>query len=143
MILLILYIKTLMSVHKELLDVVKDVETLMEILPALVMRDIKHIMKTQHTVLVCCSYYMSLLCSYIYYKHAIIAVKNIPDIDECVESNGGCQHICKNIVGSYQCLCDSGYALGPNEHSCEGNVIKQSYTHVYQCTYYCTLHRYQ
>ena len=43
------------------------------------------------------------------------------DIDECVESNGECQHICKNEISTYQCLCHSGYLLGADKHSCEGN----------------------
>ena len=41
-----------MSVHKEFLVVIKDVETLMEVLSVLVMQDIKHIMKIQLFVLV-------------------------------------------------------------------------------------------
>ena len=42
------------------------------------------------------------------------------DIDECVQSNGGCQHVCKNTNGSYFCTCRSGYILGENKHHCEG-----------------------
>ena len=38
-----------------------------------------------------------------------------------MESNGGCHHVCKNNLGSYQCLCHSGYLLGTDKHSCEGN----------------------
>lgn len=63
---------------------------------------------------------------YIAFIHLAIFIYCCPDIDECVESNGGCQHVCKNIVGSYRCLCDSGYSLGENEHSCEGNIVARS-----------------
>ena len=48
------------------------------------------------------------------------------DIDECVKSNGGCQHVCKNSFGSYQCLCHSGYLLGADKHSCDGNYIQMN-----------------
>ena len=44
------------------------------------------------------------------------------DIDECATSNGGCQHVCKNNDGSHQCLCNGGYTLGADKHSCEGKV---------------------
>ena len=44
----------------------------------------------------------------------------LKDIDECAVSNGGCHHDCKNTVGSYHCLCQSGYILGADNHSCEG-----------------------
>jgi len=36
-----------------------------------------------------------------------------------VKSNGGCQHICKNGLGSYQCFCRNGYSLGTDKHNCE------------------------
>lgn len=49
-----------MNVHKELLDAIKDVGTLMEALSAFVMTDIKHIMMIQPSVLVC-----NELCRYI------------------------------------------------------------------------------
>ena len=41
-----------MNVHKELLGAIKGVETLMEVLSVLVMRDTKHIMMIQPSVLV-------------------------------------------------------------------------------------------
>ena len=41
--------------------------------------------------------------------HVIIACINIvfyiADKDECAVNNGGCRHICKNKVGSYECAC--------------------------------------
>ncbi|XP_013385673.1 bone morphogenetic protein 1 [Lingula anatina] len=41
------------------------------------------------------------------------------DKDECAVDNGGCQHICKNTVGSYQCACNNGYQLHENKHDCK------------------------
>ena len=33
------------------------------------------------------------------------------DIDECLNSNGGCEQNCTNTPGSYQCECEPGYRL--------------------------------
>ena len=41
------------------------------------------------------------------------------DKDECAVDNGGCQHICKNTVGSYQCACHNGFTLHENMHDCK------------------------
>ncbi|GIY55955.1 tolloid-like protein 1 [Caerostris extrusa] len=46
------------------------------------------------------------------------------DQDECASNNGGCQQICKNTVGSYQCSCHNGFILHPNGHDCkEGSCV--------------------
>ena len=42
------------------------------------------------------------------------------DVDECASSNGGCQHNCTNIIGSYYCTCAGGYVLNDDGHSCMG-----------------------
>ena len=41
------------------------------------------------------------------------------DKDECAVSNGGCQHECRNTVGSYECSCHNGYMLHENKHDCK------------------------
>ena len=41
------------------------------------------------------------------------------DKDECAVNNGGCQHICKNTVGSYECACHNGFTLHENKHDCK------------------------
>ncbi|XP_059152837.1 tolloid-like protein 1 isoform X2 [Physella acuta] len=41
------------------------------------------------------------------------------DKDECTKDNGGCQHICKNTVGSYQCACQNGFTLHDDLHGCK------------------------
>ena len=33
------------------------------------------------------------------------------DINECAVNNGGCDHLCKNTIGSYTCSCHNGYRL--------------------------------
>ncbi|XP_075542431.1 tolloid-like protein 1 tolkin [Dermacentor variabilis] len=50
----------------------------------------------------------------------------LTDKDECAHNNGGCQHICKNTVGSYICACQNGFVLHPNKHDCkEGTCTHQ------------------
>ena len=42
------------------------------------------------------------------------------DVNECEESNGGCQHQCKNTNGSYYCQCNKGFFLDSNGKTCSG-----------------------
>ena len=42
------------------------------------------------------------------------------DVDECTEENGGCEHGCENIIGSYLCTCRTGYFLAVNGKNCVG-----------------------
>ena len=42
------------------------------------------------------------------------------DIDECAVGNGGCDHICVNKPGSFECQCKDGYELGSDGKTCEG-----------------------
>ena len=42
------------------------------------------------------------------------------DIAECDEDDGGCEQICTNIEGSYECSCRNGYVLDGNGHNCSG-----------------------
>ncbi|XP_055367591.1 hemicentin-1 [Betta splendens] len=40
------------------------------------------------------------------------------DVDEC-QLRKPCQHECRNIIGSFQCLCPRGYQLLPNGRNCK------------------------
>lgn len=42
------------------------------------------------------------------------------DIDECTINNGGCDHNCTNINGSYYCNCSTGFLLDDDHHGCSG-----------------------
>ena len=42
------------------------------------------------------------------------------DYDECEKENGGCEHACSNLVGSYFCHCNYGYLLNPDKRTCQG-----------------------
>ncbi|KAG5673535.1 hypothetical protein PVAND_003575 [Polypedilum vanderplanki] len=48
----------------------------------------------------------------------------LTDIDECSENNGGCQHECRNTLGSYQCFCHNGFTLHENGHDCKEGGCK-------------------
>lgn len=65
------------------------------------------------------------------------------DKDECAVNNGGCQHICKNTIGSYSCACHNGFVLHENKHDCKegscthhmsspaGEVVSPNYPEAY------------
>ncbi|XP_054755195.2 sushi, von Willebrand factor type A, EGF and pentraxin domain-containing protein 1-like isoform X1 [Lytechinus pictus] len=40
------------------------------------------------------------------------------DINECSVNNGGCTHQCQNTIGSFVCSCRQGYALQPDQKTC-------------------------
>ncbi|NXX80771.1 SCUB2 protein, partial [Urocolius indicus] len=40
------------------------------------------------------------------------------DINECSINNGGCQQLCVNTLGDYECLCHSNYKLHWNKKDC-------------------------
>ena len=45
------------------------------------------------------------------------------DKNECSISNGGCEHLCENTEGSYQCSCQGDYRLHTNNKDCIGLII--------------------
>ncbi|XP_017850119.1 dorsal-ventral patterning protein tolloid [Drosophila busckii] len=66
------------------------------------------------------------------------------DVDECKFIQHGCQHVCINTLGSYQCGCFAGYELQTNGKTCEeacggivdatqsnGTIYSPSYPDVY------------
>ena len=47
---------------------------------------------------------------------------HLTDINECSDSNGGCDDDCINTIGSFYCECDSGYTLQTNGKTCNGQL---------------------
>ena len=45
---------------------------------------------------------------------------SITDVDECERGISGCQHICNNTVGGFNCFCNPGYTLNPDGKYCTG-----------------------
>ena len=38
------------------------------------------------------------------------------DVDECQTQANTCRYACKNLVGSFMCICPEGYReIGPNQ----------------------------
>ncbi|XP_054708446.1 sushi, von Willebrand factor type A, EGF and pentraxin domain-containing protein 1-like [Uloborus diversus] len=47
------------------------------------------------------------------------------DVDECLDSNGGCSHTCVNDYGSYHCTCPGGMLLAADGHHCKDDSFCQ------------------
>ena len=42
------------------------------------------------------------------------------DVNECNSTNGGCNHVCTNTIGTFLCSCNSGYELDADQRTCVG-----------------------
>ena len=67
--------------------------------------------------------------TFLYYCEILI------DINECIVNNGGCQHMCNDTEGSFECYCRDGYSLNPNKFLCDGMSI---YSFLYQVHFMVT-----
>eukprot|EP00794_Sanderia_malayensis_P015288 gene15288-16866_t len=51
------------------------------------------------------------------------------DVNECLNKNGGCMHICNNYIGGHYCSCKIGYLLDKDRKSCivqcKGNLLRE------------------
>jgi len=45
------------------------------------------------------------------------------DISECDTRNGGCEQMCTNTIGSFNCSCGTGYLLDGNGLNCTGECL--------------------
>ncbi len=57
------------------------------------------------------------------------------DIDECANSNGGCNQNCTNTIGSFYCSCGEGYRLGNLGLNCNGQFVDCLYQLALHCNY--------
>ena len=51
-----------------------------------------------------------------------ISVYIFADTDECLDSNGGCDHTCTNLEGGFECSCHMGYNLAADSRTCVRGV---------------------
>ena len=51
-------------------------------------------------------------------RYLIIQQHFFTDTDECAYDTDSCAQICINEVGSYSCLCDTGYQLLSDNRRC-------------------------
>lgn len=45
------------------------------------------------------------------------------DVDECLQKNGGCSHICVNDIGTYHCECPEDMLLSEDRKTCKGKNL--------------------
>jgi hypothetical protein len=48
--------------------------------------------------------------------------QKLSDVNECQTSNGGCEQVCTNTVGSFECSCNRGYSLASAGLLCIGKL---------------------
>ena len=53
------------------------------------------------------------VCLFVY-LFICLFICRVLDVNECADSNGGCNQKCVNIGGSYRCECNEGYTLSSN-----------------------------
>ncbi|KAK2718001.1 protein tolkin-like [Artemia franciscana] len=51
-------------------------------------------------------------------QKAGFAASFIKETDECAVSNHGCEHMCVNTLGSFECQCKIGFEIQPDGKSC-------------------------
>ena len=56
-------------------------------------------------------------------EHVLFIRWYITDSNECVNDNGGCEHMCINLIPGYHCSCFSGYLLNSDGRSCNGKFM--------------------
>ena len=66
---------------------------------------------------------MLVMVSYHAMPHACYYPCVLIDINECNTNNGGCNQICTNTIGSFECSCNTGYELSSNPLTCVGEYI--------------------
>uniref|UniRef100_A0A8W8N019 Fibrillin-1 n=1 Tax=Magallana gigas TaxID=29159 RepID=A0A8W8N019_MAGGI len=59
------------------------------------------------------------------------------DIDECSEKTSGCEQICNNTYGSFECLCFPGFSLNSNNATCSSTDENSCDSIQRSCEYTC------
>ena len=97
-----------MSVLMIMVDVNIPVLILLEVITALVYQDsnLKEMSSVQVFVIL-----------------IFLAILFMIDINECSLGISGCTHGCRNDVGKYHCICQTGYELVDDNHTCVGQFM--------------------
>ena len=53
-------------------------------------------------------------------KKGVKSYFNVADVNECGLNNAGCEHVCNNTAGSFNCDCRAGFKLKTDKRGCEG-----------------------
>ena len=53
-------------------------------------------------------------------SHTSSIMFSLLDVNECNASNGGCNQVCINVIGSFLCSCNTGYELDTDQRTCVG-----------------------
>ena len=76
----------------------------------------------------------------------LIHFSSFTDFDECVNKTSGCNQICTNTLGSYNCSCFSGYVLqnrtycgdidecASSAHNCHAEAVCTNVPGTFNCT---------
>ena len=105
----------MMNVHLKLMIVSIHAITLMVVMCVIVMLDMYLILMDQPAL-------VSVLSNLL-----LVIIIIIIDDDECSRNNGGCEHLCNNTDGSYNCYCINGHVLDDDGLGCSGIIHSYKY----------------
>ena len=58
-----------------------------------------------------------------YLPNLLVYFPFFSDFNECSLNNAGCEHVCNNTGGSFNCDCRAGFKLKPDKRGCAGHKI--------------------
>ena len=55
-------------------------------------------------------------------EEVLLVLAFVADFNECSLNNAGCEHVCNNTAGSFNCDCRAGFKLKADKMGCEGRI---------------------
>ena len=74
---------------------------------------------------------------YLIYLIYLFVFTFFSDFNECSLNNAGCEHVCNNTGGSFNCDCRAGFKLKPDKRGCAGHKMTDEINLI--CHYIYTL----